>query len=365
MKRIGNLYNRIISMDNLILADQRASKGKGRQKGVREHFLNRDENLLMLQGMLENGSFQTSAYKTFIIFEPKRRIIYRLPYFPDRIVHHAIMNVLEPIWVAFFTADTYSCIKGRGIHSAGRKINKVLKNVPDTQFCLKLDIEKFYPSVDHAILKQIIRIKLKDPRLLTLLDQIIDSADGLPIGNYLSQFLANVYLSYFDHWLKEVMKVKYYFRYCDDLVIFADNKPYLHQLLADIRLYLEVDLHLRVKNNYQIFPVDSRGVDFLGYVFYHTHSRLRKSIKQNFAKAVAQRKGKASLAAYYGWAIHVNSKNLLKKLCYGNYKEVQGYGYQQTGSRIPGRQDVCLPGVKPGDSHQRLQSGIIEIPATR
>lgn len=313
MKRFGNLYHRVISMDNLRLAEQKAMKGKSRQHGVKEHLKDRETNLFALYNALENQTYQTSPYKVFIIFEPKRREIYRLP-FRDRIVHHAIMNVMEPIWVPMFTTDTYSCIKGRGVHSAADKIRTALKDENGTKFCLKLDITKFYPSVDHRILKNIIRMKVKDKMLLKLLDGIIDSADGLPIGNYLSQYLANLYLTYFDHWVKQIMKVKYYFRYCDDMVIFSDSKPYLHQLLADIRLYLEIDLKLAVKDNYQIFPVNSRGVDFLGYRFYHTHTLLRKSIKKNFARAVAARKNKACIAAYLGWAKHANCLHLNQKL---------------------------------------------------
>lgn len=314
MKRIGNLYSKICSIDNLMLADQRASKGKYGQRGVREHAKNREANILALHETLMGKAFVTSGYKTFVIYEPKQRIIYRLPYFPDRIVHHGIMNILEPIWVPIFTDDTYSCIKGRGVHSAADKIKETLKDEAGTRYCLKLDVRKFYPSVDHDVLKRIVRLKIKDKDLLILLDAIIDSAEGLPIGNYLSQYLANLYMTYFDHWVKECLGVKYYFRYCDDLVIFSGSKPYLHQVLADVRLYLETELKLTVKSNYQIFPVDSRGVDFLGYRFFHTHTLLRKSIKKNFARAVARRKSQASLAAYRGWAKHADCNNLLKKL---------------------------------------------------
>jgi hypothetical protein len=189
-----------------------------------------------------------------------------------------------------------------------------LKDIPGTQYCLKLDITKFYPSVDHSVLKQLLRKKIKDTDLLWLLDGIIDSAEGLPIGNYLSQYFANFYLTYFDHWIKEEKKVKYYFRYADDMVILSDNKPYLHQLLCEIREYLQENLKLEVKDNYQVFPVEDRGIDFVGYVFFHTHVLLRKSIKQSFARMLARNKNPQSIASYKGWAKHCNSKNLVKKL---------------------------------------------------
>lgn len=301
-------------MDNLILADQKARKGKSKQRGVQHHLLNVDSNLSELQVLLQSKTFKTSPYQTFTVFEPKERLVFRLPYFPDRIAHHAIMNVLEPIFVSVFTTDTYSCIKGKGIHAAVNRMKHYLKDVSGTQFCLKLDIKKFYPNIDHQILKQLLRKKIKDQDLLWLLDEIIDSADGLPIGNYLSQYLANFYMAYFDHWIKEELKEKYYFRYADDIVILSNDKAHLHRLLFQIKQYLTDNLKLNVKENYQVFPVSSRGIDFLGYKFFHTHTLLRKSIKKNFARKISKTKSTASIASYKGWAKHCNSTNLLKKL---------------------------------------------------
>ena len=340
MKRIGNLYDKICDLDNLMMADRIACRGKGYQRGIQEHILNRESNIKALHEMLARKEFKTSPYVTFEVYEPKKRIIYRLPYFPDRIVHHAVMNIMEPIWVPMFTADTYSCIKGRGVHSAAHRIKEALKDEAGTVYCLKLDVKKFYPSIDHQILKKLIRLKIKDQDLLNLLDGIIESAEGLPIGNYLSQFLANLYLTYFDHWLKECMKVKYYFRYCDDMIILSGSKPYLHQILADIRLYMESELKLEVKSNYQNFPVDQRGIDFLGYRFFRKHTLLRKSIKKNFARAVDSRKGKASIAAYCGWAKHADCKNLIKKLLHNETnEEVLRNGDTDRKQRIRWRKD--------------------------
>jgi len=318
MKRHGNLYTRICSMENLILADELASKGKSKQKGVQLHRLKANENLQRLHEMLVNKTYRTSEYGTFKIYEPKERLVYRLPYYPDRIAHHAIMNILEPLFTAVYTADTYSSLKGRGNHKAANAIKNALKDVDGTTYCLKLDIKKFYPNVDHSILKMMLARKIKDYDLLWLLYEIIDSADGLPIGNYLSQYLANFYLAYFDHWLKEVKKVKYYFRYADDLVILSGNKSELHGLCHDINDYLLKNLKLELKGNYQVFPVAARGIDVLGYVFFHTHILLRKRIKQNFARMLVRRKNNASVASYVGWAKHCNSHNLLTKLLITN-----------------------------------------------
>jgi len=314
MKRINNIYEQVYSIFNLEAADEIASKGKAKQYGVVLHKRNADANLNQLHNQLRDKTYKTSAYQVFKVYEPKEREVYRLPYFPDRITHHAIMRVLEPIFMQVFTADSYSCIKGRGVHAAADAVKSALKDKTNTTYCLKLDIRKFYPTIDHNILKQLLRRKFKDADLLWLLDEIIDSAPGLPIGNYLSQYLANFYLTYFDHWLKEQKAVKYYFRYADDVVILSPDKAHLHSLLADIKSYLTTYLKLEVKGNYQIFPVAARGIDFVGYVFYHTHTKLRKTIKQRFARAVAKGKGKASIAAYKGWAKHCNSYNLINRL---------------------------------------------------
>ncbi|WP_234111491.1 reverse transcriptase/maturase family protein [Chryseobacterium sp. R2A-55] len=314
MKRLNNLFEKIISIENLTLADLKAQKGKRETYGVIQHNKNSENNILKLHDMLISKTYKTSQYDVFKVFEPKERDVYRLPYFPDRICHHAVMNVLEPIFVAVFTADSYSCIKGRGIHKASFNLRKALKNTDETTYCLKLDIKKFYPNIDHDILKALLRKKFKDADLLWLLDEIIDSAPGLPIGNYLSQYLANFYLTYFDHWIKEQLRIKYYFRYADDVVILHKDKEYLHEVLKLIKTYFNVNLKLEVKENWQVFPVEKRGINFVGYVHYHTHVLLRKSIKKRFAKMLKRKPRKESIASYCGWLKHCNSKHLTKKL---------------------------------------------------
>lgn len=313
MKRIGGLYERICAPDNLYLADRRARRGKADQHGVEVFDRDPDGNLWLLNQWLYHRTYRTSPYKTFTIREPKERLIFALPYFPDRITHHAILNVTEPIFRAHFTADTFSCIRGRGIHGALRKLRTALLDQRSTTYCLKMDIKKFYPSIDHEVLKGMLRRKFKDRDLLWLMDEIIDSAPGLPIGNYLSQFFGNFYLSPLDHWLKEEKRVRHCFRYMDDIVILSPDKPSLHRLLAEIREYL-AGLRLQVKHNYQIFPVDARGIDFVGYRAYHTHVLLRKGIKKRLARMMALRPNRKSIASYNGWAAHCDSLHLLKTL---------------------------------------------------
>lgn len=323
MKRINNLYNKIADINNIYKADEKARKCKRKSYGVKKHDENQLGDNFNLYLDLCNQEYRTSKYTTFKIYEPKERVIFRLPYYPDRITHHAIMNIMEPIWVNIFTKDTYSCIKGRGIHALSKNLKNDLINHPkETEYCLKLDIRKFYPSINHDILKEIIRKKIKDKSLLKLLDEIIDSAEGVPIGNYLSQFFANLYLAYFDHWVKEELKVKFYYRYADDIVLLSNDKSKLRSWLLAIKLYLTNVLDLKVKDNYQIFPVESHGIDFVGYVFRHKYTKLRKNTKKKIwklvnaleKKKISISRFKRSMASYAGWLKYCDSKNLLRKI---------------------------------------------------
>lgn len=322
MKRIGNIYEQICSMENLRLAEKKARKGKLNQPGVKKFDKAGETNLFMLHEMLLNKTYNTSTYTVFKVYEPKEREVYRLPYFPDRITHHAIMNVLEPVFVSTFTADTYSCIKGRGISGASYALRNAIKNTVEAKYYLQLDIKKFYPNVDHQILKDLLRRKIKDNDLLWLLDEIIHSAPGLPIGNYLSQYFANFYLTYLDHYIKQELKAFKYFRYCDDLILFASNKPDLHRMLHVIREYLKQHLKLEVKGNYRIAPTTC-GVNCFGFIHYPECVYIRKKIKQRFARAIAKGHPRNRIAAYYGWAKHANAKNLLKKLNMTSFSELK------------------------------------------
>ena len=153
MKRVSNIFEGIINYNNILYADEKARKGKLHSYGVKHHDRNRERNLHKLQDALTNLTYKTSEYSLFTIHEPKERLIYRLPYFPDRIAHHTLMNYLEPIWEKIFIAHTYACRKNKGIHKAAQDIKKVLrKDVVNTQYCLKLDIKKFYPSIDMRFL---------------------------------------------------------------------------------------------------------------------------------------------------------------------------------------------------------------------
>lgn len=185
MKRIGDLYDQIVNIDNLYLAELRARKGKSNKSYVKQYVDNLDKNIQELYLELVSKTYKTSEYSYFVIYEPKPRNISKLPY-RDRIVHHSIINILEPIFVKSFISQTYSCIKGRGILKCLTTLTKYLK-VQENKYCLKLDIKKFYESVDNTRLLNQLNNKFKDKNLMWLLEDIILSIKGLPLGSYTSQ----------------------------------------------------------------------------------------------------------------------------------------------------------------------------------
>lgn len=348
MKRFGNLYSKIYDIDNLRKAHQNAKKGKGWYEEVKRVDADSEAYLKTLQEMLVNHTYKTSAYEKFIKRENgKEREIFKLPYFPDRICQWAILQVIEPYLLRNMIPNTYSAILERGIHKALHDVQKAMwTDVPNCQYCLKLDVRKYYPSINHDILKAKFRRLFKDDELLWLLDEIIDSIStanienmrdiwlldedfdsetGIPIGNYLSQYCGNFYLSSFDHWIKEEKRVKHYFRYMDDIVIFGSSKEELHQLRKDIAEYFRMELKVMIKGNWQVFPSYVRGVDFVGYRIFLNYTLLRKSSCIKFKNKMVEIGKKVergqmmnysewcSINSYKGWLKHCDSYRLQKK----------------------------------------------------
>lgn len=306
MRRIGNLYQKIYNIDNLILAEKNARKGKSKQIQVKN--FNKDK-LTNLHLILISEKYKTSDYKKKFINDGKKmRELSILPYYPDRILHHSLISIIKPILEKSFIHNTFSSIKHRGIHGALYSLNKNIKNY---KFCLKIDIKKYYENVDHDILKSFLKCKIKDEKVLNLIYEIIDSYKiGIPIGNYSSQLFANFYLTKLDHWLQEKKKVKL-FRYMDDICILDNDKEKLHILKREIEMYLNEDLKLTL-SKYQVFPI-TQGIDFVGYVSYPTHIRLRKTIKLKMINKLKNIPTKETKASYWGWCKHCNSKNLTNK----------------------------------------------------
>lgn len=320
MKRHGNLWAEIVSMDTLRNAHSVAKKGKGHYISVREVEKDVEGHLRRLQKDLIEKKFTTGKYEVEDRMEGgKMRTIYKLPYYPDRIVQHALMAHVGPIFRRTFIRDTYQSLPSRGTSDARRRIQKMMKSDPQ-RYAIKMDIKKYYPNVDNEKLKTIIRKKIKCPDTLELIDNIIDSMPGLPIGNLTSQYFGNVFLSEFDWWVKQDLTVKYYYRYCDDLVLFGNDSRILKRQFYAIQKYLN-DLGLEIKHTWQLIDLNRQGVDFVGYVFSPAGTRLRKSIAVRFEKHSARsrmckippKRALDGLAAYKGWMMRGNAKRLWRK----------------------------------------------------
>lgn len=263
LKRFGNLYEKIISKENIELAYQKARRGKTCQRAVKRVDNQKEAYLDALHESLKNKTFRTSPYKEKIIYEPKLRTIYILPFYPDRIVQHAIMNIIEPIWNSRLIFDTYACRKNKGQHAGSKRSMQFVKR---NKYCLKCDISKFYPSVNHDILFEIVKRKIKCPDTLNLLKEIITSVVGeknVPIGNYLSQWFGNIYMGELDQVMKHKYKIRDYIRYCDDFLLFSNDKKFLRQLQVIIPEYLAKNLKLKMSKCDLIQT--TQGIDFLGY----------------------------------------------------------------------------------------------------
>lgn len=320
MKRYGNLYADIYDIENLKEAHRNARKGKSHYHEVQMVDSDPDYYLKQVHTMLKRKTYIVSKYSTFVkIDKGKERIIYRLPYYPDRIIQWAILLQIEHIFMSTLIYDTYASLPGKGIHRCLSRLHKAIKNHDETKYCLKFDIKKFFPTVDQEILKTLLRRKFKDPELLWLLDSIVNSCNqGLPIGNYLSQYFANFYLAYFDHWLKEEKGCKYYYRYMDDVVILSSDKKFLHTLKNDIDKYLNRNLNLILKENYQVYPTHKQGIDFVGYRSFGRYTLLRKATVKSIKAKMFQLAKKAkiddsdigSFASYSGWVKWGNCYNL-------------------------------------------------------
>jgi RNA-directed DNA polymerase len=320
MKRHGGLWAKICSYDNIVAAHHAARRGKLHYREVQ--MVDSDERCFLerVQQSLISKTFTTSPYEVFDKFDGrKQRTLHKLPYYPDRIVQHAVLQIVGPLWVARFIRDTFQSIPGRGTHDARKRVEKHIRGKPP-QYALKFDIQKYYPNVNTALLKMQLRRTLKCADTLWLLDNIIDSADGLPIGNYTSQYFGNLYLNAFDWWVVQNLCPTGYFRYCDDIVLLADTAEQCHEMRRACFERLTAIHALTVKPDWQVFPVESRGLDFVGYVFRSGSTRLRAGIARNFRKkckavrdndpTLTPHKTVNGIGSYWGWVKHANAKRL-------------------------------------------------------
>lgn len=285
MKRAGNLFRQVTEFQNLHLAFKKAFRGANRTEESLAYFFDLEKNLLALREDLEGKTYEPGAYRYFKVFDPKERVIAVAP-FRDRVLHHAIVNILEPLYEKSFIFDSYATRKEKGTHKAIERAQAFLRK---NRWFFKADIEKYFDSIDHQLLLAILERKIKDPDLLWLLRAIIANGGidsrGLPIGNLTSQFLANVYLDPFDHFVKERLRVPFYIRYMDDFVLFNQEKETLKTLRPTLEHFLSTRLGLRLNQKVVLINQSGHGLGFLGARIFPNLKRIkRESLKRCLKK---------------------------------------------------------------------------------
>jgi len=345
MKRLGGLFEQVVAFDNLLLAFRKARRGKRRRPPVAGFELRLEQELLALQRELLADAYRPGAYRLFTVYERKPRQIAAAP-FRDRVVHHALLNVIEPVIDRRFIADSYACRTGKGTHAAVDRYQHWSRR---HAYALKMDIARYFPSIDHALLKDTLRRHLKDTRVLRLFDRIIDGSPpfpetgspdyfpgddlfspldrlrGIPIGNLTSQFLANLYLDGFDHFVKEELRVRPYLRYVDDMVLLDDDKGRLAELRQRVAERLGRERLRLHPDKAHIVPVGC-GLDFLGYTVFPHHRRLRNDngwrfVRQYRGYARAWAEGRLdwddfapSVQGWIGHAAHADTWGLRERI---------------------------------------------------
>ena len=343
MKRVGYLWAELISFDNLLCAATKASRGKRFRPSVASFHLDLERQLWRLHDELAAGTYRPGPYRTFTISEPKKRLISAAPY-RDRVVHHALVNVLEPIYERCFSAASCACRTGKGTRAALDRCQQLVRRF---RWVLKADVRKFFPSMDHDVLKGLLARKIKDANVLWLAGLLIDHSNpqeevqewfagddlfapggrrrGLPLGNQTSQFFANVTLDPLDHFIEERLREGGYVRYVDDFLVFADDKRQLAELRRQGDAFLG-GLRLRLHpNKTALFPA-GQGVRFLGFRVFRSHRllvpanvwrfrrRLRRLQRQYACRAIDWSAVWPRLASWIGHARQADTFRLRRRL---------------------------------------------------
>lgn len=292
MKRYGNLWQKILDWQNLLLAANLAQKGKRYRQNVLEFNFNRESELLTIRTQLQQKTYTPGNYRAFRIYDPKPRLISAAPY-RDRVVHHALCNIIVPLLEPSFITDTYANRVGYGTHRALRRFIQFARS---SLYILQCDLKKYFPSIDHEMLKQIIRRKIKCQDTLWLIDIIVENSNaqepvieyfagddlltpitrrkGLPIGNLTSQFFANFYLNDFDHFVKETLQCRKYLRYVDDFALFSDDFTFLKEAKIGIEQYLQ-KLRLKLHPQKTQLLKTCYGANFVGFRILPERIRVR------------------------------------------------------------------------------------------
>lgn len=317
-----DFFEKIISLENLLLSWQEFKRGKIKKRDVQEFYSNLEENLFALHRDLKNKTYTHGGYRHFKISDPKPRDIHKASV-RDRLLHHALYRRLYPYFESKFIFDSYSCRVGKGTHRAMNRFQvfarKVSKNHTRTAWVLKCDVRRFFASIDHTTLIEVLAQHNLDADTRWLLARVIGSfPKGLPLGNLTSQLLVNVYMNEFDQWVEHILKTKYYVRYADDFVILSHERRYLQQLLPQLEIFLKEKLKLDLHPEKVFIKTFASGIDFLGWVHFPYHRVLRTATQKRMFRRLAERKGsegeEATKASYQGMLKHGNTYGLQQKI---------------------------------------------------
>jgi retron-type reverse transcriptase len=326
MKKLETTLESKLTLDLLARAHVRARRGKRRKGEVLELEQDKNAYLFMIMDALRSGTYQPSAYREFWVYDPKKRLILALPYM-DRVIHQwYVEEFIKPYFVPRFIDNSYACIPGRGTHAAIFKVQKMLRAMwrqyPKGFYIMKMDISKFFNSVDRNLMFEILRRVITDPKLLNLTKIILSDGnkhDGLPIGNYTSQYFANIYLNELDQFVKRQLKVHYYVRYMDDFVILTQDKAEALRLFGEIELFLAKNLHLKLNPKSNYYPA-KLGVDFAGARIFRDYRILRKRSKSKLKGIVADYETSGDFElfvrrtnSWLGHAVHMDSVRFADK----------------------------------------------------
>ena len=292
-KTIKNVFDEKLTFLKLLEANERAAKNKRLRDDVIIFYMDLETNIMNLYRQIKNDTYKHGDYNIFVVKEPKTRIIMSLPY-KDRIVHQwYVEEFVIPYYMPRFIKDTYACIKDRGTHKAVETLQKymrIMKRKYGHYYIIKFDIKKYFFNIDRDILFEILKKDIKDKKLLHFTEKLIfdtDDKKGIPIGNYTSQYFANIYLNELDHFVKEKLRIKYYLRYMDDFIILIDTKEKAKEIKRIINDFLNEKLDLELNKKSRYYP-NELGVDFCGYRVYETHILLRKRSKKKIRKLVKE-----------------------------------------------------------------------------
>jgi RNA-directed DNA polymerase len=308
------MFNKITSTENLFAAWSEFRQGKAKRKDVAEFELNLEDNIFKLQTDLTEGTYRHGSYMSFFVCDPKRRHIHKAEV-RDRLLHHAVVRIIEPVFDRVFIYDSWSCRKNKGTHNGVKRFQQIAQRLSENNtknlWVLKMDIRKFFDSINPLILADLLKKSIPDAKTFNLLQGIINSfSPGLPLGNLTSQLFANIYMNELDQFVKHHLRIKGYIRYADDFIFLDADREFLITLLPAIKDFLSKRLKLEIHPNKIVLRNYRSGIDFLGYVSFPTHRVIRTKTKRRIFTKITQK----NFTSYSGQLSHCRSYNIRQAL---------------------------------------------------